>query len=374
MTSDQTMPNALTEKRGQVVMIGPALDSLGGMSSVAATYRESGLFERCRVRYLASYRHAGWPDKLARMAITLCQFAALLLRRQVALLHVHTASRGSFWRKSVFVGLARLFRVPVVLHIHSGEFMQFYGLECGRVRKALVRRVMRTSSCVLCLTPRWQQALMDVEPLAEILVLRNPVQAQPEIVARRMSGSMELGCVLFLGRLREKKGVFDLLRAWPKVLVKVPGARLVLAGDGDAQAILTVAGELGIGDSVDLPGWVAGQAKLDWLARASVFVLPSYAEGLPVGVLEAMICGIPVLATRVGGVPDIIEDGCDGMIIDAGDVSQLAAALSQLVCDSELRDRLARAARQRVMRDCSADLIVQQLEQYWSRAVTRGER
>ncbi len=270
------MPSALTvtELHGQIVMIGPALDSLGGMSSVVATYRESGLFERRRVRYLASYRHANWPDKLARMASALCQFAALLLRRQVALLHVHTASRGSFWRKSVFVGLARLFRVPVVLHIHSGEFMQFYGKECGRVRKALVRRVMRASSCVLCLTPRWQQALIDLEPRAEIFVLRNPVQAQPAVVARRMAGSVEPGCVLFLGRLREKKGVFDLLHAWPRVLSKVPGARLVLAGDGDAQAIFAIARELGIEDSIDLPGWVAGQAKLDWLARASVFCPP----------------------------------------------------------------------------------------------------
>ncbi len=91
------------------------------------------------------------------------------------------------------------------------------------------------------------------------------------------------------------------------------------------------------------------------------------------GVLEAMICEIPVLATLVGGVPDVIENGCDGVIIEAGDVSQLAAAMSQLLCDSELRDRLARAGHRRVMRDCSADLIVQQLEQYWHRAITRGE-
>lgn len=351
--------------RRRIVMIGPALDSPGGMSSVAATYRDAGLFARGGVRYLATYRRPGWPDKLRRLASAWLALAWLLLLRRVALLHVHTASRGSFWRKSLFVALARAFGVPVLLHVHSGEFMQFYGRECGPLRQALVRRVMRGSACVLCLTPRWRQALATIEPAADIRVLPNPVLAQPAVLARRAAGSVEPGCVLFLGRLREKKGVFDLLRAWPAVRAQVSGARLVLAGDGDAQAIRALARQLGVADAIELPGWVAGPDKLDWLARAAVFALPSHAEGLPVGVLEAMTCGVPVLASRVGGVPDVLEDGRLGALVDAGDVDGLSARLVELLRDAALRERLADAARERAEGEYAADEVARRLEALW---------
>jgi len=355
--------------RGLVVMIGPALDSPGGMSSVAQSYHEAGLFERWQVRYLASYRHPRLGDKLLRLMQTLLALSWALLLRRVALLHVHTASRGSFWRKSLFVALARAFRVPVVLHVHSGEFMRFYGEECGPGRRALVRWILRCSACVLCLTPRWREALARVEPRARLRVLPNPAPDEPLVRARRASGSVQPGCVLFLGRLREKKGVFDLLHAWPAVLAAWPQARLVLAGDGDAQSIVELARKLQVADAIVLPGWVADAAKAEWLARAEVFVLPSHAEGLPVCVLEAMACGIPVLATRVGGVPDVVADGQEGLLVDAGDVAGLQAALLGLLGDAVLRQRLAAAALMRVEREFALPQVLAALETLWGELI-----
>jgi len=360
------------EVQQQIVMIGPALDSQGGMASVAATYRDAGLFERCKLRYLVTYRHPGWADKLRCLTVSWLTLAAMLLRRQVSLLHAHTASRGSFWRKSLFVALARLFGVPVVLHVHSGEFVHFYEGECGRMRKALVRSVMRASTLVLCLTPRWQGALAVIEPRADIRVLPNPVMAQPDVLARRAAGSVQPGCVLFLGRLREKKGVFDLLRAWPDVLARVPGARLVLAGDGDVQAIEKQARELGIERSIALPGWVTGAVKLDWLARAAVFVLPSHAEGLPIGVIEAMACGVPVLATRVGGVPDVLEDGRLGCLVEAGDVSALSSSLSALLAGDSTTPAHAALAVERVQEVYEARTVVDRLTRLWQECLRVG--
>lgn len=355
-------------------MVGPALDSLGGMASVAATYRDAGLFERCAVRYLASYRRPNWPDKLLQLARAMLALAWLLMRQRVALLHVHSASRGSFWRKSLFVGLALLFRVPVVLHVHGGEFKQFYGAECSGWQRSLVRRVMRASACVLCLTPRWRQTLADIEPDADIRVLPNPVMSQPGILAQRAAGSVEPGCVLFLGRLREEKGVFDLLRAWPAVRAHAPRARLVLAGDGDEKSIVELASTLGVSDSVVLPGWITGAAKLEWLARAEVFVLPSYAEGLPVALLEAIVCGIPVLATRVGGVPELLDDGRLGLLIDAGDVAALQASLIQLLTDGGKCRKLAAAALACTSRDFNAAKVINQLEALWCESIDGGAR
>lgn len=351
--------------KSQIVMIGPAFDSLGGMASVAASYRDAGLFDRTSVRYLASYRQPSWRDKMIRLAQALSSLIVALLQHRVLLIHLHTAAYGSFWRKGLFVALGRLFDVPIVLHIHSGEFSQFYIKKCGRWRQSIVRWIMRNSDCVLCLTPTWQIALREIEPHANLQILPNPV-----VTTRFRGHQCEVGpvqprCILFLGQLRKEKGIFDLLRAWSAVLREWPQASLVMAGDGNVEAVRTEANKLDITSSVILPGWVTGDVKQEWLNRADILVLPSYAEGLPMSVLEAMASGIAVVATRVGGIPDLIEHGVHGLLVEAGDIQALSAAILELMSNNTLRRQITMAAKERVNQEFEAGRVAASLESLW---------
>jgi glycosyltransferase involved in cell wall biosynthesis len=144
--------------------------------------------------------------------------------------------------------------------------------------------------------------------------------------------------VLFVGRLRTRKAVAVLVEAFAAVVRQRPQARLVLLGDGEQRAALEAQiARLGIGAAVDLAGAVPRAATVEWLRRADVFCLPSTYEGFPLAILEAMAEGLPVVATRVAGVPEAVEDGASGLLVPPEDDRALAAALLALLGDAERR-------------------------------------
>ncbi|SRR5581483_11799193 len=168
--------------------------------------------------------------------------------------------------------------------------------------------------------------------------------------------------VLFLGRLERGKGIFDLLDTISALRGPIPDVRLVCAGDGDLESIARYAKELGIGDVVAFPSWVGPVEKQLLIGRAAVFVLPSYAEGLPMSLLETMAAGLPVVATAVGGIPDVVTDGVNGFLFSSGDTGMLERLLRRLMQDRRLGQRIARAARETVEHHFAADRVVAELE------------
>jgi glycosyltransferase involved in cell wall biosynthesis len=347
----------LVPSSGQVVMIGTSLDAPGGMTAVVRLYRDMGLFEQWQVRYLSSYETPRKLEQLRVMGRAVLAFLSLLLRGRVSLLHVHSASRGSFWRKSLFCALARLFRVPYIFHLHSGEFPVFFRDDCGPLAKHWVRLTLCSAARVVALTSSWRSALEQIAPGAKITVLGNPVALAgplpPVRGARRH--------LLFLGRLREKKGVYDLVRAMPAVLAVMPQARFTLAGDGDLEGVAKLACELGVAAALNLPGWVDGPAKDQLLAGADVLLLPSYFEGLPICILEAMALGMPVISTNVGGIPEVLDNGRCGILLKPGDVPALSRAIIEILQEPALAEQLRFAAFERVSTVYSTTAVLQAL-------------
>lgn len=328
---------------GMVVMLGTDFTAPGGISSVLSSYRAAGLFSDGKVRFIPTYTSAGALAKLGAAVRALGQVLGLALQPGIGVVHVHSASRGSFWRKAVFLVLGRMFGARTIFHLHSGEFPVFYHDECGAFAKGVVRWVLRHSDRVVVLTQGWVAAIQAIEPAVKVVVLGNPVEVPAQVGGARARREQE---VLFLGRLREKKGVFDLISAFGKVADAFPDARLVLAGDGDAGPIMAAAKRAGVAERVDVPGWVEGARKAALLERAAVFVLPSYFEGLPIGVLEAMAHACPVIASRVGGIPDVIVHGQDGWLFEAGDETTLAGLLRLALGDRDVAAQVGAHARE----------------------------
>jgi len=171
--------------------------------------------------------------------------------------------------------------------------------------------------------------------------------------------------VLFLGRIERRKGIFDLLDAVAALRAHIPDLELVCAGDGDPGPVARYAERLGIEDAVSLPGWVGSAEKQSLMNLAAVYVLPSYAEGLPVSLLEAMAAGVPVAATSVGGIPDVVADGINGFLFTPGDSATLQRLLRRLMHDAELGKRMALAARETVRLRFSAEHVLAQLDKLY---------
>ena len=346
-----------------ILMLGPSMDYPGGMTEVIRAYSAAGVFEAWPLRYISTYAGRDFAAKLRPWLSAVCSVLIGLARRRVALVHVHSAAYGSFWRKSVLCAMAYAFRVPYVIHFHDGRLPDFYQRGCNALAKSWVRLVLRRAACVVVLSRRWRDEVRKIEPAARTTIIGNPVPV-PVCVAPLQRPARR---VLFLAWLHKDKGVLDLLRAIPIVLRSVPEATFVIAGRGiaggeDPDSIMELARSLRVEQSLRFPGWVDGSEKDNLLRESDVFVLPSYYEALPVGVLEAMACGVPVVATSVGGIPDVIEDRVNGLLIEPGQPDALARAIVTILTDDALRSRLREAARSEVRKRFSTESAIKDLE------------
>lgn len=334
-----------------IVMIGPNPKSKGGIASVIAAYFNAGLSNQWPIVFLPTHVEGGRLAKLRCALSALVRFAALLIRRKAGLLHVHVARRNSFWRKAVFMQLAFWARCPVLIHLHSGGFPAFYENECGPVRRFLIRHCLKHAEALIVLTKSWQAAYQVFAP-KRIVVVPNFVELSP------LNQEPTQPTLVFLGRLTQEKGVFDLFEAIARVKGRYPDLLVRMGGEGNLDEIAPVLARLGIADNIRLEGWVDGARKHALLSQATAFVLPSYVEGLPMGVMEAMACGLAVIATRVGGIPDMVEHDVNGILVSPGRPEELAAQIERLISDAALRHRLAMAGRRTIEAHYSAEAVL----------------
>lgn len=343
----------LSDHSRKIVMLGTRFGMMGGISSVVGVYRVSGLFERWPIVYLCTHQDGSAVAKLKVALSSLLRYVAMLLRRRVSVVHLHVSLGASFWRKLVFFSLARLFRVPTIVHLHSGRFHEFYEEDCRPLEQRLIRYVFNSASHVIVLSEGWKQWLVGISSNPRVSAIYNPVQVNSGPLA-----CPEKGCsLLSLGRLGRAKGTYDLLDAVAATRSRFPEVAVTLGGDGEIDQVREYAVKLGISGNVHIPGWLSGDAKTEILMSSSIYCLPSYHEGLPMSVLEAMSYGIPVVASSVGGIPEVIDDGKTGYLIQAGDATSLSERIHRLLADPEMRQQMGAAARRKVESTFSVSVI-----------------
>ncbi|WP_137938327.1 glycosyltransferase family 4 protein [Chitinivorax sp. B] len=340
----------------KVVVVGPHFSAQGGMATVLDIYRQEGLFDQQSVLFLPTHIDGSKWKKFRLAIATFFTFLILLMFRQVSMLHAHVATRASFWRKALFMLLARLFGTPYIFHLHSGLFQGFYE-RCGVFGKWLTRYLLRNAKYVFVLSSDARQWIVSIVPEASVTIFSNPIRMLPYVRENRHTSH-----VLFMGKLDSNKGIYDLLPAIEKLTAFHPGLRLSIAGEGEIEQVRALVTQLGLEKHVDLLGWVVGDQKAQLLSTATVFVLPSYREGMPMGVLEAMSVGLPVVASQVGAVPDMLQAGLEGEVIPAGNIDALAGALNRLLSDAAYRESCALHARDRVERNYAAGAVLQRLK------------
>lgn len=325
-------------------------------------YERDGIFERWNFQWLWTHCEGGAIRKIMVGLKAYLSMLGLLIKGSVSFMHLHSAMRGSFWRKSLFMKTAQLFGVPCIFHLHGSEMKTFYnGLPT--LGKLLVKWSLEHAETVVVLSDSWEVFISNVAPKAKIVVINNYVRVPSEIVKGADVVKFD---VLFLGILGQRKGIYDLLEVWPEVVKAVPYARLLIGGNGEVEKAKETVEKLKIQDSVEFLGWVDGESKLDYLKHMDAFALPSYNEGLPMSVLEAMSYQKPVVTTNVGGIPELLKNGVNGIMIEAGNQKALTEALVKLGVDSQMRESIAAAGRERVAKAFSDTVIIPKLEAVYS--------
>lgn len=333
----------------------------GGVATVVSTYAECGFLEANQIRLITSHSTLDQGVKwrmLLRFIFALVNLVYCFVFYRVGLVHIHMSSRGSYRRKAVIVRLVKVLKGKVIIHLHGAEFRDYYRDECDEQLQRHIQQTFVMADHVLVLSTQWLTWMNQVVGRTErVSVLYNAV---PSLVLDRHL--TQVGSIAFLGRLGARKGVGDLIEAFALVKQRCPDAQLYLAGDGDIETYQSMAAELGLTHSIHCLGWIAGQAKIQLLTQTDIYCLPSYNEGFPMGVLEAMSAGIPVVASRAGGIPDAITHSEQGYLIDAGDVAGLAQALGDLIVHRSENQRLALAAQQKFVENFSLQAVIPRLQ------------
>jgi glycosyltransferase involved in cell wall biosynthesis len=346
----------------RILQVGPLPPPAGGMAAVVENLSDT-LAHHCEVRVLNTVKTTPADRSLIQGVVAqlllLARLARWCLLWRPQIVHIHTCSRFSFWRSAGDVALARLLGRRVVLHIHGGGIGSF--LDSLRPWPAgLARLTLRACTKVIVLGQGWKDILTPWCDTRRLEIVPNGVPVQPQ---RKASPERPFS-VLCLASYDPLKGQTDLLRA-AAILHRSGPIRVALLGPearaGQRRALLDLAASLGLGDAVDIPGPVAGADKDPWWSSASCFCLPSYMEAQPMSLLEAMAMGLPVIATRVGSIPESVLDGSEGLLFEPGDLGALVSHLKTLRDHPALADRLGRAGRRRLLRDFTVECSVERL-------------
>lgn len=345
----------------RVVQLGPPADALGGMASVVEQINGLSLGPRFEtVSFSATSAPSGGerlPAKLFRHVSAMIRLARLVHRERCAIVHVHTCSGFSFYRSLLDALVARLLMRRVVLHVHGGMFGDFFH-GSSRFGRFIIRHGLRCADAVVALSESWRMVLERMSPGARVAVIENAVRLpelkRDEATDPACDASARMCRFLLLARMDAWKGVDDLFEACARLHREAVPFELTLAGPsgtaGDAVSLNERIEHLGLSKCVRYVGEVRGRAKEKQFRGSDVYVQPSHSEGMPISVLEAFSYALPVIATDVGAMGEVITGGREGLIVSRHAPDELADAMGRLARDPKSRRAMGSAALQLMRR------------------------
>ncbi|WP_255196467.1 glycosyltransferase family 4 protein [Halorarius litoreus] len=306
---------------------------------------------------------AGRLRNLRAVLTGLAAFLQFTRRDQPDLVHIHTSHRFSFYRKSLYVFFTNLvWDVPIVLHVHGSSFDEFMQTDSSVVA-AIQRRVFDASDGIIVLSEYWKDVVSRQSDRSKIHVLPNAVD--PETFPA--DPTSEPPHIVFVSNLIARKGVMDLAAAIERVAERYPGSvRVSIGGDGPlAEKIRRLEEEY---DEVTYLGYLSEVDKRSLLGDGSIYVLPTYAEGLPFALLEGMAGANAVVSTSVGSIPEVIGPE-NGILVTPGDIDELVDAIETLVTEPERQRRMAETNRRAIERQYSWSHVIDELVEIYDSLV-----
>ena len=302
------------------------------------------------------------------------RLARIIRAERPAILHTHTAKAGAVGRVAALLAGRR--RPPIIVHTFHGHVLRgYFGRFWTGVFRLLERLLARITDVLVAVSPEVRDELVafGIAPATKFRVIRLGIELDERLSpdgaaraeTRRVMGVADERFVVgWIGRMTAVKRTDVVLESFRRLRDEGVDAVLCMVGDGpDRHAVENLAGGLGIMRDSLFPGYQEDVGP--FFAAFDVFVLPSGNEGTPVTAIEALASGCPVVATRVGGVPDVVTDGEDGFLVDPGDVEGLAASLARLANDPELRARMGGAGRERMRSRYAVDRLIDDVDRLY---------
>jgi glycosyltransferase involved in cell wall biosynthesis len=338
-------------KRPVVLVLGPSRDAISGVATHLGCLLGSplaGRFELVHLQVGSEGRDEGTLGKLWRLAASPFELAAAIVRWDASIVHINTSldTRG-YLRDLAYLAVAKLFGARVVYQMHDNLFRAF-----DKPRSAFapgLGSLARWPDAVVVLSEREAQAWRARGLAPELHVVPNGIDCAPFLRQNRAAPDPAAPLkLIYVGRLAPRKGLLESIEALRLARSRGVAARLVIAGAGPEEPRLRAhVHESGLTRDVSFVGPAYGEHKARLLAQADVLLLPSYSEGLPYALLEAMAAGVVPVVTPVGAVPEVVTEGEHGVFVEPRDAEAIARALALLAADRASVLRMSAACRKR---------------------------
>jgi glycosyltransferase involved in cell wall biosynthesis len=294
-----------------------------------------------------------------------------LLRYKPKIVHLPvTSTYPGLLRDSIFISISKFFGAKVIGHLHGGKFHLRLNGSNVFVKNYIVR-MLKKLDILIVLSKFWEDVVNDASSDINVCIIPNGID---DIFAREKKNyarAREQINVLFVGSLGQRKGVFDILKAVPLVKSKTNGkVQFIFAGSeekqGEYEKIVSLKESLNIKEGVHFLGPVYGNEMVKLYSTSHIFLLPSYNEGLPMAILEAMSASLPVVSTPVGSISEVINHGENGLLIAPGNPAGIAEAILDLVMDPGLREAMGRRNERKVREKYLAKQMIFEIEKIYT--------
>lgn len=316
-----------------VLMLGPDRSVHGGISAVVNGYYEAGLDEKINLKYIGTMKEGSKTYKLVVAVKAYLSFIMVLKKADVV--HINVASDNSFRRKSVFIKKAKKAGKKIIIHQHGGEWKDYFDSLDER-NKDQVRAVLKMADKFLVLSPYYKEFFENIIGIENVIVFPDTINI-PKRINKQYNGKH----ILFLGRLCREKGIQELVEAVIQLHELYGDIELKLGGiweDKDLEKTIDSY------DFIKYLGWMDSSEKIEELSKADIFVMPSYFEGQSLAILEAMSMNCAIVASNVGGIPMMIEDGITGILVEPKDANSLYEGIKKVIDDTSLAEYIAKNA------------------------------
>lgn len=324
-----------------VLMVGSTLDVRGGMTTVVEGFLNNE-FKNSKLYYIPTHVNKNKIQQMMFYAISLVKIVFCLIFNKIEIVHIHLSERGSFTRKNIVFKIAKFFKKKVMVHMHGAEFKEFYA-ESNSDKQNKIVNLLINSDKVLVLGNSWNDFVKSLDERIKTIVIPNFVKSTQESV---VFNSKKVVNILFLAVITKRKGIFDLIDAI-KLLREDENyneynVNVIVAGTGteELQAKEKIK-SLNLENHFQFKGWVGNKEKKELLSKSQIFVLPSYNEGLPMSILEAMSYGLPIISTSVGSIEDAVKDNYNGLIIKPGDIKALKDSIGYLMTNEDVCNKFS---------------------------------
>jgi glycosyltransferase involved in cell wall biosynthesis len=339
----------------KILMVGPDLDGLGGISRVIQTWKEIGMFSCYNIKFVPSVSDFKKNEAFFYF-INLFKFFFYLCRG-CELVYVHTALYKSLYRKLIFLFFSFMMKKRTILHIHPSTVKRYFS-RLNRIERVIIFYVFNRVDAIVVLSKETGKYIGQNFPTKKVHILRNPIIV--EKMKNKFGIKRKIGEAIYLGWYVWGKGIYKLVDAIEILVEKGTQIHLKCYGTKGINKLKTYVKKKNLEKNIMISGWIGEEDKINALYQSSLLILPSFSEGIPNVILEAMATKTPIVTTPVGGIKEILENENNAIFIKPGDSHDISENILKCLNNDDLRNRIAENAYFEVKSKYDAKIIKKQ--------------